>query len=36
MENNNKCIVPIVSYSNTDTLKVKILEDNKKKSGVYC
>jgi hypothetical protein len=28
-------LIPIKSYSNTETEKAKILSDNKKKSGIY-
>jgi hypothetical protein len=29
-------INPVVSYSNADTLKLQIIKENRKKSGVYC
>ena len=32
---NPMSIVPILSYSNADTLKVQILRENKHKAGVY-
>ena len=28
-------IVPILSYPNADTMKPKVLKDNKEKSGIY-
>lgn len=29
-------IVPVVTYSNADTQKLSILNENKKRAGVYC
>ena len=34
-KNNNSVIVPVKFYSNSDTCKVKILLENKNKSGIY-
>lgn len=35
MDNNNNKIVPIFNYLNANTLKTKILKDNKNKPGIY-
>nr|YP_009240575.1 GIY-YIG endonuclease [Pyronema omphalodes]AMO66547.1 GIY-YIG endonuclease [Pyronema omphalodes] len=31
----NEVPIPVVTYSNVDTMKPEILKDNKKKSGIY-
>jgi hypothetical protein len=29
-------IVPLISYNNADVEKIRILKENKYKSGIYC
>jgi len=29
-------IMPLITYNNTDIEKIRILKENKGKSGVYC
>lgn len=29
-------IIPLISYNNADVEKIRILKDNKDKSGIYC
>jgi hypothetical protein len=29
-------IIPLISYNNADVEKIRILKENKDKSGIYC